>query len=340
MLNKIILLSFSIILSATYSFAKRKNMNISIILFVSIDILLSLVFAYRNYIFPDFIGTDYYNYIDWFDNMSFNKLNFSLKNIGFNLLICICKIFTKDSNILFFICSLIINTSILKFIERNSRQFTLSVIIYITIFYFSTFNIMRQWLACSIFLLAFNYIKEGKFFKYILLILISASFHDSAIFLILVYPLLRNGNKNKNKEIVFWIIGIAIYFSFNSILNQIFLFSEKIGMGYLSKYGSKELNYQTGNLVAFIITIFVYILLKLNKKDKVDENNKFTLYLLSLSILFNILNTKNIIFSRYSVYFFPSILLAIPDTVDIFKEKNKMIYKIIITILVTYAFLF
>lgn len=116
----------------------------------------------REFIIED-IGTDYYVYKDWYNNITADTINLnSIDNLGYNIINLVSKMIFKNYYVFLFLCGGIINLLILKFIDRNSETFTFSMAIYMALFYKSTFNTMRQWIACAILLFAFSYITEGK----------------------------------------------------------------------------------------------------------------------------------------------------------------------------------
>ena len=172
-----------------YDFKKNKKekkgyLTIFIIIFV-------LAFNYQ-------MGSDWLNYQEFYDNVThkigikdlyngrdlrflsekgYILLNIFFHKLGFN--------YEMFSGISMAICIFII----LRFVKRKSDNYFVAYYILIVniLFGFSMEPIMRQFLATSIVVLAFNYIEKKKFIKYFLLIMLAAQFHNSAYICIFFY---------------------------------------------------------------------------------------------------------------------------------------------------------
>lgn len=107
---------------------------------------------------------------------------------GFILFNRLLTYLSEDSQILIVITSIFILTSVAVFIYKNSANVALSTILYITLNEYAThMNVMREGIAIAIFLYAFEFLKKGKIWAYVLLVLIAAQFHTVAYtFLVLI----------------------------------------------------------------------------------------------------------------------------------------------------------
>lgn len=340
MLNKIILVIISFILALSIDYFKERKKVISIFLFILLIVILSLAFSYREYFFNETIGNDYYSYKKWFETINFQNLLLSYKNFGFNLLIAIVKLFSSDFHIFLFFCSLIINGLTLLFIKDNSSDFSFAVFIYVCMFYFSSLNIMRQWLACAIFLYSFKYIFEKKAIKYYILIFISSLFHDSAILLFILYIILNFKSEFWKKELLLILIGIIMFVYYNEIVLLILTFTENIGLGYLTKYGYIDPTFEIGNYTSFIILLLLLAILNLKTlRGKTVYKEKQYIVLVSLSLIFSLLKTTNLIFARISVYFFSFLIITLPLVTDIFQKRSRILVKLFICSLLLFSFI-
>lgn len=66
-------------------------------------------------------------------------------------------------------------------IKKQSAHYYESFIVFITIFYLESLNIIRQWLAVAIMFYAFRFVRERKLIPYILFILLASIAHSSAL---------------------------------------------------------------------------------------------------------------------------------------------------------------
>ena len=344
MLWELIILLTSVILCVFYEYIKNKNKKIaSFILFILI-IFLSIIFAFREFILDNnLLGTDYYEYKNWFEIKNFSNLFNNINNFGFNLLISIVKVFTSSFYFFLFICALIINTNIIKFTKENSINFTISILIYICLYYTNTFNITRQWIACSIFLYAFKYIKQKNFLKYMFFILLASSFHNTAFFLIIIYPIL-NSDKFKVKGNIYTIIisGIILFFLSSRFIESLYKLSNLLGFNYAIKYENYTGN--VGNYTSFIISLFTFIILiignkEIKKKNYDDRMLKISAIYLILFVVMSLLSTKSYIFNRINLYFIGSLMLTFPYLINIFENRSKILVEYIIFIVLSFAFI-
>lgn len=344
MISKLIFIIFSIILTLLFFYNKKRgNVKLSKIFLVLLLLFLSIVFTFRDNIFPNDIGTDYYEYKNWFELRNFGNLQFEFKNFGFNFLISVLKLFTNNYYVFLFICGLLINYLIISFIIENTDDVLFSATVYYCLMYFLTFNVLRQWIACAIFLYAFKFIKNHSPVKYTFSILIASTFHDTAIIMLALYPLLLFKNMSFYKEEMFSLL-IAIFAFFKvdyvvKIMNSICLL---LGLDYFQKYSSEYLLSQSGNSTFLIISIIILILLNFKLYD--NENNstykniliRYFLYLLPFSAL----SMKNGIFTRYLIYFELAIVPAIDFSFSLFERKSRVALKTITLFLIILNFIF
>ena len=337
MIYRIIFFIFMSGIFCFYDYLKKTKNRYSKYFFVLIVVLLSLIFAMREFIMTE-IGTDYYAYREWYENVSVETLaRDTIDNYGFNLLIFVIKSMFDNFYVFLFICGIIINVCIFKFIEKNCKSVFLPAMIYIALFYANTFNVTRQWIACSIFLYAFNFIKEKKMIEYFAFCIIAALFHSSAIFLILLYPLLRKNDKVIKKQLIILGIGLLAILHYAHILR--FLLSGKFVV--LDTY-SKYSDYSQGVANYVYPTICGLTLFVLNfyfKNLKHNKENGIKIIYLSLALILSILSMKSFIFYRYCIYFLPSLILALPIILELFKKSNRLFIKIVICIFLCGVFI-
>ena len=243
MFGKLVIFLLGLLLSFSYSVCKRKDKkNIIIIILIFI---LSISFAYREVFYNQGMGNDYYAYKSWFENMGFyrvinNITNLSFQNILFDVLMSFVKIFTNDFHVFLFVCSLIYNYLIFAFIKRYcTYNFFIATMLYISFIYFMSFNVLRQCVACSIFLFGFRYINTKQLCKYLLCIVFSTLVHTSAIFLIVVYPFINWKASIYLKALISIGISVLVHFNFNRVLSLIFNLSTYLGLDYAQKYQAR-----------------------------------------------------------------------------------------------------
>lgn len=344
MLTKFLFMILVIIISFFYAYYKKNKYKrpIEKYLLFCLILLFSLFFAFREFVFINNTGADYETYREWFNIRNFSNSFLSYKNIGFNILISLTKMIYNNYYFFLFIFGLIINYFILNFIDNNTSDVFLGIIIYACLFYFLTFNVMRQWMACSLFLYSFKYIKNGNFLKYLLIIIIASSFHDTAITLLFLYPLLRLELKKVFKfEIILFILSIILFARINDVIYFLNKICVSLGSDYFTKYSMEYMNTQAGNSTILIISLLLLILLNYNiynNKKCFDEKKIYIYYFFNL-ILISLLSIKNGIFARYLIYFDCSLIPICSTSFELFEDKSRMILKILIIIVLVFKFI-
>lgn len=256
------------------------------------------------------VGSDYSSY--------YTMLNESIL-IGFerfeplSLLICIVSIITGKPELFFIISSIIIYPLVFYAFKKYSVHPSLSLIIYVGLFYPISLSIVRQAIAVSICLFGYKYIIEKSFIKYTLCIIIAVLFHYSAFVALSIYPLL-NWIKLKNVILI-----LAILLPVSNIL-----FSILHNLGLYSNYLDNLSDFTGGKLNMFIrIMIFVSFFLIIKYKGYTDyEKRMLSVLLVGLVIPFILGPSMG---ERLGYYFFMYFCYAIPILL-----RNKRINKTLI----------
>ena len=130
------------------------------------------------------VGIDTPQYTKYFGLIAEGKLNlvYGLEDS----FIFICGLLLKiwnNANFLYTVFALITNLLIFRRLWDFKGQVSLawSVAVYCGMFYFMTFNIMRQFVAVAIIFYATKYIAQRKYIKFLLFVAIAFLFHKSAI---------------------------------------------------------------------------------------------------------------------------------------------------------------
>ncbi|MFB5282766.1 EpsG family protein [Peribacillus sp. Hz7] len=319
-------IGFNILRSLTRDTKKLK------IFFVSLaTIQLILLLSLRHYT----IGSDAPVYVTYFLSMpqysSFEALLLGHRfEIGYKLLNKLISIFTTNEQIFLTViaCISIIPVGIL--IYKHSKMPFLSFAIYITFNYYSfVFSGLRQAIGYAIIFISYNFIKDRKLVKFILCVLIAASFHKSALMFLPAYFL---ANLKLNK---FTISGILL---FNIIM---FVFREQIFGTIISTFYN---NYEivsslsfTWMLVCSLIVIcglfFYKSVLLISQKN----NILYMLVIIGASLM--IFSSVGTNVMRVADYYYMFVMLFIPEVMNAVKDKRIILiggYILIILILILY----
>ena len=261
----------------------RSKINITCIF------IFVLFFGFRGYIFDDWI-----NYYPSFeacqtDNIALLPTYEWSYELGFTLLILICKSIINDFQFLVFVCTIINITLLWTFLKKGVSNIPLAIMLYLAMGgLVMSVNLMRNTIAILIFINSLIYLEKRKALQYFLLCILALSFHMSSI---LFFPLYFILHRNCNKWIYLgaFILGntilllhIPILMSFVSIFmdDSSLMMANKIedytklqqGIGFTISIGYLERLF-TGLL------IFCYI-------DKLKEIRKENIVFLNCILLY------------------------------------------------------
>lgn len=235
----------------------------------------------------------------------------------------------------FVITAFIGNYIVLKTITSESSKISLSFFIYICgTLYFSSYNTTRQCLAIVIFYYSLRYIKEQNPKKYIMLNIIGALFHTSAVVFIPFYFIAKNDFKKK-----YFVTMVIVYLSSGIIVSIALkiLAGTKYGMyltnpGFWDAWGAWKIS----NYLNFLIFLAYYFCIKnKNTKDITYMNVHFWGVLVSLLVTSIPLADRVFIGFRFLEF------LSVPNLIsrlDI-SYKAKLFIEIVVYSLYFYYFI-
>ena len=144
------------------------------------------------------IGYDYFNYERLYEQlgpMSAAQLvqdSVGRKFIGYSLLTHLLYRAGLDYRSLLLVLNLLMTGVVLWFVKRYSPLPWLSLFFYLTLQFFAhSMNLFRQSIAATICLLAYPFLKKRKLLPFVLVVLLAATFHTSALFFLPFYWILN-----------------------------------------------------------------------------------------------------------------------------------------------------
>lgn len=234
---------------------------------------------------------------------------------------------TIDVNVYFFICSIVFVCPAIYLIEKYSKNFTISIIIFMFggMYLFSLAG-LKQSMATGIILIGLSDLFKKKYFKYYIWCVLALGFHTYSI-LFLLLPILGQELFNK-RTIIFCIVivGVGILLSFFSGIIKILI-------DFLGKEVSEEA-IKTGSVNIFRAVVFIVpvVLAILGRKRlvgiSVPEKILIKIGLLSSIFMVLALFGNPILFGRIPQYFLIGAVTSIPLLISkafTKAEKNKVI---------------
>jgi transmembrane protein EpsG len=247
---------------------------------------------------------------------------------GFYIFQSFLHLISNDPQILVFASALLTNVLILPVLRRYSRYFEISIYVYITFGMFLTsMNGIRQFLAASICFTATHFIINGKFVKYLIVVIVAATVHASALILIPVYFIVRRRAWTKMTFLLLF-LGILIVLGFSTFSSALFSSLSDTHYGQYATFDGKGTN---------VFRILVYaapLVVAFFGREKLRElwpNSDYIVNLSVVCLLFSIVSLKDWIFDRLNIYFGLYEIILISWLVVLFtKRSQKVVYFLIL----------
>ena len=305
----------------SYSYNKRKKIYLIIT-----TIQFGLLCGFRS----TKMAYDTLNYEYIFD-MTSNSLstifvNKSYVEIGFSILCTIIKVLGGNFQTLLIVTSLFVMGCCCIFIYRHSRNVLLSVFLIISFpFYYSSFDIIRHFLALSFFLLGYKFVESKEFFKFLLFIILGSFFH-SISFVFIPFYFVKNVKYNFFSFILLITFAVFCYFKIEDVVFVISSFIGKnsyISTDWINSYGG-GIKTAAMYFVVFVIGFLQYN----NLRKKTIEDSTSLLYILILFV-FSIIFINARMMTRMIMSMIPLFAISMPNLLfndNTINKKYSSIY--------------
>ena len=244
---------------------------------------------------------------------------------GFVILCKILSYITMNRQILIVMSSLIIFPMIGFFVYKNSKDVVLSSILYIIMnTYAMHMNVMRQAIAISLVILAYEmFLKKDKIIKYILLIFLASFFHQTAIIMV-VLIFFRKIKYTYNTYFLTIIVGIVVFILANTIWNiATSMFPTYVGYANTEYIDSSYIAGSISAIIAWVVLTMGVFFERKNKNKDVSYN--FLAFMVSILFIIDLLVIKINLFVRLATYFGFFTMIWLSNTLHDIKDKNERI---------------
>ncbi|MBP0979878.1 MAG: EpsG family protein [Oscillospiraceae bacterium] len=292
-----------------YKPSDLKKSNIKKIIFLSVTGAFMLFIFVSRY----GIGFDYFNYytlLNQCKTFSFLELLTYKGPVepGFAVLLKLISFITNDIVIMYLILGIIMLLVLNIYIYKYSTEPWVSVYLFVGFgFMFGVMNLFRQYFVAIVFLFAIKYIQNKNFCMFLLVTLICASIHKSALIILPVYFIARLDINWKT----------LTFFGSLTLLAYIFC---DYAINFITQYIYTDYNLETGELKRFmggmpwqfVIVPFIYCLTAVLMKNKLLKKDPGNIVLINFSIytlILWILMTKHLLLERASNFFYISSIL-------------------------------
>ncbi|MGI5919605.1 MAG: EpsG family protein [Christensenellales bacterium] len=212
---------------------------------------------------------------------------------------------------IFFFSSLLLLGFLFRAVEDYHGKISvmLAVLVFLTLMFSTTLNIMRQMIAVSITFYAARHLFQKQYDKAALWMFLALMFHYSAIVL-LPFWLFRGPQRYARNARIAMFAALVLMFVLGSVFGSIFsgiraLYTDESGEGSTLKIG----------LMLLRLPIIVPILLFRKQLIAHDERNRFWIMLAVFEVLFSYLGYILDVLNRLSLYFAVSWIVLLPALV-------------------------
>lgn len=241
------------------------------------------------------------------------------EEFGYSFFNKLISLFTDDFRWVLIISAFLSIYFIAKAYIKYSNDAMLTIALFITMSNFvMLFSGIRQAIAISLGMLAFEFTRNKKFIAFIIVVLVAWSFHTSAFMLIFMYPLYHV--KFKSKHLIFVLPLLAIVWFFNQ---PIFRFLGLILNGFTDYDTNISQNGAVTMLILFLaFTVFAYII---PDESKLDTDTMGLRNFLLLSVVIQMFAPLHSLSMRMNYYYIIFIPLLIPKIIGYCREKFSQV---------------
>jgi len=275
------------------------------------------------------VGTDYMNYYNFYENNSFI-------DPGFYVVSSVSRHF-DNYQLIFFIYNLLTLLFVFLGLKNIDKQYRpIAYLCFLFLFFTVSFNAMRQMLAVSIVFFSYKYAINKRMLLFIATILFATIFHTTAIFSIILYPLM-NLNKRFIKVVALVVILVVVlnYQDIVKILASLPLFD------HFSLYESYIGNVTFSNM-SFLVDLLVLAYLVFVRKKAIRQNPAFREYLFIyiIGVILSLTGFSDPYVKRIALYFTVASIILLPVASSSYEDrKNRLINQMAVVIFVISKFI-
>lgn len=258
------------------------------------------------------IGTDLPGYVNNFVLMSGG--GFERYEPAYRLLYRIIGFFTDNPQVMITVVAMLCTVPVGIIVYKYSKMPFLSLALYIALSYYAfNFSGLRQGIAYGLTFLSYKYIRENKFIKFALLIILAALFHESAIFFVAAFFV----SKIKVNKIS---VGVAILAGVVAYIFRWQIVSFVVNI-FFTSYIVAETGAGLWLIMCSIIVLLGLVLYPEVKKKLVNTVDQLYMLLITGLVLMVFSSVSNNAM-RLANYYYMFVILFIPEVMHAVKSRK------------------
>ena len=216
----------------------------------------------------------YYSYTD---SILFNLY---VTEWGYGWLNVIISFVTKNRYIFIFILTAIIYYNIYKSLKKYTTSYGAALMFFLALWFFFTFTYLRQVLAVTFVWYGIKYILERRFLRFLIVVILASSFHNSALMFLLMYFI---PNIKYDKGGVLWLVGFVFVAGLSGLPSTLYDMYSAV----TETERDSGLSEDSTARLAYLFESSVILFLIFSNYDKLFKNEKTTL-MTNMAIVFSL----------------------------------------------------
>ncbi len=267
------------------------------------------------------IGADYGMYASGFFNMAktgFEVFAYEDWEIGFILLNKVIGMFTAWPSALIMVSTVISLIGPFYLIWRYSSGPFMSVFLYLNMYlFYLDMNYIRQAIAMSIMCFAFGFLRDKKFWRFLLIVAIAATFHLTVLYMVPVF--LFSLLKISPASMILYLFGLLFYYILSDGVLNILLskfHTEYAGSVFIESGVYFYYALFPLLLCAGMVALSFYV-------KEIPRSLGVLIHMTLMMGFWQIVMTKHSLFERFSYYTMLFVILAVPEALKAFKHQLR-----------------
>lgn len=267
------------------------------------------------------IGSDYGMYAAGFFSMArtgFEELTYEDWEIGYIILNKIVGIFTAWPSALIMVSTVLSLIGPFYLIWRYSSGPFLSVFLYLNMYlFYLDMNYIRQAIAMSIMCFAFGFLRDKKFWRFLLVVAIAATFHLTVLYMVPVFIVALL--KIKPSTTMLYLFGLLFYYILSDGILNILL--SKFHTEYAGSVFIESGVYFYYALFPILLCVGM-VAVSFYVKE-IPRSLNVLIHMTLMMGFWQVVMTKHSLFERFSYYTMLFVILAVPEALKAFKHQLR-----------------
>ena len=314
------------VISLIYYFIQSRKRVLSPTLFFSFMLIIALFIGLGDMIG----GYDRYIYGEVFDSIAdemrgerkLSRLFYLVngKEYGYFVWQVIVSIFTPNRYIFILVTTLTIYYLFFRVMKEYMLEYPLSVVLFMGMMFYFSMTYIREVFGVAILWQGVKYIWKRKFWRYVSVVLLAASFHGSILIALLMYliPI-----KLFSKKMITFSLIMCLLIGMTPLPNLILANTGSLTEKSIGGVNAYELEDQ-GFRIEYVLEVLFFIWLIFKSYDKIDEDKRTLTFLnmtigLCLILLFFMRFGQG---GRFAWPFYIGVFYMIPYTIS--KQKTSV----------------